>query len=382
MAFFCEVYYTNIVGDNMKKEKTVNVNIFILLICALLPAISIFISKATVIRPILWISAIILLSISIKIRSKLSLIKTMILALVFFGVSIVADGIVVYTFKRIPVFSYNIVSNENSIVYTSIGMKVWQCDKKNPKELIVDPFYNNGYMCNPEDITSIDSNAFLNAVIENHSEYHNKYVKITGKISRKAGQNAIEMRPYSTKEITMNGYVEFADNITLRIIFNNEKLLDDYDVYDEKTVVGVIKNIENNANKYIVYMYDSKVVSSINLNEYTITITSSKKCTTEPKQIFSNEKNNIYTYCIEDAVISYPENKYELPQALSSNKISIDDIYNGSEETEKSETDESIIYRFEEYSVLVCDQKLSKDIYIGKKNMKFSDVTCQLKVEQ
>lgn len=366
----------------MKKEKTVNLNIFILLICALLPAISIFISKATVIRPILWISAIILLSISIKIRSKLSLIKTMILALVFFGVSIVADGIVVYTFKRIPVFSYNIVSNENSIVYTSIGMKVWQCDKKNPKELIVDPFYNNGYMCNPEDITSIDSNAFLNAVIENHSEYHNKYVKITGKISRKAGQNAIEMRPYSTKEITMNGYVEFADNITLRIIFNNEKLLDDYDVYDEITVVGVIKNIENNANKYIVYMYDSKVVSSINLNEYTITITSSKKCTTEPKQIFSDETNNIYTYCIEDAVISYPENKYELPQALSSNKISIDDIYNGSEETEKSETDESIIYRFEEYSVLVCDQKLSKDIYIGKKNMKFTDVTCQLKVEQ
>ena len=269
----------------MKKEKIVNVKVFILLICALLPAISIFISKATVIRPILWISAIILLSISIKIRSKLSLIKTMILALALFGVSIVADGIVVYTFKRIPVFSYNIVSNENSIVYTSIGMKVWQCDKKNPKELIVDPFYNNGYMCNPEDITSIDSNAFLNAVIENHSEYHNKYVKITGKISRKAGQNAIEMRPYSTKEITMNGYVEFADNITLRIIFNNEKLLDDYDVYDEITVVGVIKNIENNANKYVVYMYDSKVVSSINLNEYTITITSSKKCTTEPKQI-------------------------------------------------------------------------------------------------
>ena len=96
----------------------------------------------------------------------------------------------------------------------------------------------------------------------------------------------------------------------------------------------------------------------------------------------NNEKNNIYTYCIEDAVISYPENKYELPQALSSNKISIDDIYNGSEETEKSETDESIIYRFEEYSVLVCDQKLSQDIYIGKKNMKFTDVTCQLKVEQ
>ena len=67
---------------------------------------------------------------------------------------------------------------------------------------------------------------------------------------------------------------------------------------------------------------------------------------------------------------------------ISSNKISIDDIYNGSEETEKSETDESIIYRFEEYSVLVCDQELSKDIYIGKKNMKFTDVTCQLKVEQ
>lgn len=366
----------------MKKEKTINMNIFILLICALLPTISIFINQATVIRPILWILSIIILSFSIKIRNKLSSIKTIVVALAFFGVSLIADGIVVYIFKRIPVFSYNIVSNENSIVYTSIGMKVWQCDKENPSELIVDPFYNNGYMCNPEDITAIDSNAFLNAVIENHSEYHNKYVKITGKISRKAGQNAIEMRPYSSTEITMNGYVEFADNITLRIIFNNEKLLDDYDVYDEITVVGVIKNIENNSNKYIVYMYDSKVVSSINLNEYSITITPSKECTTEPKQIFSSVANNIYTYCIEDIVISYPDNKYELPQALSSNKISIDDIYTGSDNIEKSETDASEIHHFEDYSVLICDQNLSKDIFIGKKDLKFTDVTCQLKVEQ
>lgn len=366
----------------MKREKTINMNIFILIICALLLAISICISKATVIRPILWISSIIILSLSIKIRSKLSITKTIILILTFFVVSLIADGIVAYNFKKIPVFYYNVVSNENSIVYTSIGMKVWQCNKDSYEDLLVDPFYNNGYMCNPEDITPIDSNAFLNAVIENHSEYHNKYVKITGKISRKAGQNTIEMRPYSTSEITMNGYVEFADNITLRIIFNNEKLLDDYDVYDEITVVGVIKNIENNSNKYIVYMYDSKVVSSINLNEYSITITSSKKCANDPKLIFSNETSNIYTYCIEDAIISYPDNKYELPQALSSNKILIDDIYSGSEEIETNEEDESVIHRFADYSVLICDPKLSKDIYIGNSDMTFKDVTCQLKVEQ
>lgn len=367
----------------MQNEKTININFIILIICIILLTTSIVINEANFIRPLMWIIAIILICINLKLKNKIKTSKIIILSLSLLTISIVVDGIIVYTFKRIPIFSYNIISTEKTVVYNSIGMRVWQCDKNKFDNLIVDPFYVNGYMCDAEDITPIDSNSFLNAVIENHSEYHNKFVKINGKISKKNGQNYIEMRPYSTSEITMNGYVEFADNITLRIIFNNsEPALDNYDIYDEITVVGIVKNIENKSNKYVIYMYDSKVVSSINLNEYTVTITSSKECLVEPKLIFKSDTQDIYTYCIEDAIISYPDNKYELPQALSANKIAIDDLYSNSEQLEKHQDNNSTIYRFESYSILVCDQTLSKDIYIGNSAMTFNDVTCNLKVEQ
>ena len=49
---------------------------------------------------------------------------------------------------------------------------------------------------------------------------------------------------YIETDVKVNGYVEFADNITLRILFNEqESILDNYDVYDEITIVGVIKNM-------------------------------------------------------------------------------------------------------------------------------------------
>lgn len=366
-----------------RKEKVINVNFIILLICIILLTTAIFINKSTPIRPILWILAIILLSLNIGLKNKFKATSTIFFILIFLIISIVSDGIIVYTFKRIPIFSYNIISTEKTRVYHSIGMRVWQCDKNNYSNLIVDPFYKNGYMCNAEDITAIDSNSFLNSVVENHAEYRNKYVKIRGRISKKAGQNLIEMKPYTSTNNSINGYVEFADNITLRIIFNeSEPLLDDYDVYDEITIVGIIKNIENNSSKYVIYMYDSKVVSTINLNEYAITITSSKECLMEPTLIHSNDQNDIYTYCIEDAIVSYPDNKYELPQALSSNKISIEDIYSNSIEEEKHPDNNSIIYRFEDYSVLVCDNKISKDIYIANQSLAFEDLTCKEKVEE
>lgn len=366
-----------------RKEKQLNINLIILIICIILLTTAIFIYKSTPIRPILWILAIILLSLNIGMKNKFKTTSTIFFILVFFCLSIIADGIIVYTFKRIPVFSYNIISTEKSMVYHSIGMRVWQCDKNNYNNLIVDPFYKNGYMCNAEDITAIDSNSFLNSVVENHNEYRNKYVKIQGKISKKSGQNLIEMRPYKATSNSINGYLEFADNITLRIIFNNaEPLLDNYDVYDEITVVGIIKNIENNSSNYVIYMYDSKVVSTINLNEYAITITSSKKCTTEPILIHSNEKNDIYKYCIEDAIVSYPDNKYELPQALSSNKISIEDIYSNTEDIDTHPENNNKIYRFDDYNVLVCDSNTSKDIYIANKKLDFDDITCKLEVEE
>ncbi len=367
----------------IEEEKIINLNFISLIISILLVSAAILINKSTAIRPIMWLIGIILFAINLSRRNNWKKINTIFFILVVLVMSIISDGILVYSFKRIPVFTYNIVSKDNTIVYHSLGMRVWQCNKDNTDDLIVDAFYTKGYMCNAEDIEVIDSNTFFNSVVSNYSDYRNNYVKIRGKISKKSGLNYIEMQPYSTTSITLNGYVEFSDSITLRILFDEKTTsLEKYDLYDEITVIGVIKNLETSGNKHTIYMYESEVLSELNLTEYIITITSANKCIAEPTLLHSNEKSDIYTYCISEATITYPDNVYELAHALSSNKITIEEIYAGSLSEEKNKENNNTIYHFDEYSVLVCDQNASKDIYIGPSNLSFNSVDCKVKVEE
>ena len=362
----------------MKKnanDKTIKLNFILIILSIILLIISFIINKSTVIRPIFWIIAISLLGLNIFYNNKLKITTIIIVILLFFGGSIILDGILSVTFKRIPVFAYNIITSGNTKVYNAIGIRIWQCDKNDYKNIIVDPFYKDGYMCDSENIDVLDSNSFLNSIVSNYSEYKNKYIKIKGKISKKTGQNYIEMQPYEVKSITVNGYVTFADNITLRILFkNNSKELDDFDIYDEITVLGIIKNLEMEDNKYIVYMNESEVISNINLKEFNISVTESNSCNTDKKLIFSNETNNVYNYCLEEMIVSYPDNnKYEIAHALSSNKLNISDLLIDPVDTINNEKENMIIYRFESYSALVCN---NKDIILGKKDMSFDDMVC------
>ena len=38
--------------------------------------------------------------------------------------------------------------------------------------------------------------------------------------------------------------------------------------YDDITIVGVVKNLETSNNQTVIYMYEGKVVSNIDLNDY------------------------------------------------------------------------------------------------------------------
>jgi hypothetical protein len=367
-----------------KQKEKFKLNKLLTLISIILIISSVLVTKVIVIRPILWLLSIFLLAINIKKNNNYKTSSVIILSIIMLLSSIVIDGVIVVTLKTIPVFSYNIISTEKTRVYNSVGIRVWQCDKKNYKDLVVDPFYKKGYMCNAEDIEVMDINTFLNLVVQNHSEYKDSYIKIKGKISKKTGQNYLEMRSYIETDVKVNGYVEFADNITLRILFNEqESILDNYDVYDEITIVGVIKNMDTDANSnHVIYMGDPKVISTINLDEFDITVTIPKKCSKETTELYKTKDYTLYKYCIDEFIVRYPDGQYELPSTLSSGKMTIDQIYKNNPEVEKSTTDGSIIYRTEDYSVLVCDTTKSKDIYIGNKKMKFSNVKCKEIVEE
>lgn len=366
------------------QNKSKKTNIILLIVGLILIVTSFIINYIPGIKPILWIIGTIITLIFFIKKYHVNKILALFIFICIFIVSVVLDGLIVIYFKRIPVFSYNIINTKTARVYNSIGIRVWQCDKNNYQDLIIDLFYNKGYMCNAEDLDTIDSNAFLNSVIENYSDYKDTFVKINGHISKKTGQNYIEMKPYETRDITINGYVSFADNITLRILFNeNEPELDNYDVYDEITIIGKVKNLEESNRRYVIYMYDSKVASSVYLNDYSISVTSDDKCTLGKDIIFSNENSVVYTYCLNNITVNYPNNKkYDLANALSSNKLSVDQIISESKSTKNSEEDKSVLYEFNNFNILVCDKTTSKDIIFGNKNMNFTNVICDSKVQE
>lgn len=367
---------------NKKKQSKYKINFTSLFISLFIIFLTILVNEATPIRPIMWLLAIILLTINILTNCKPKAIYGVFIFLVVLIISFVVDGLTSIAFNHIPVFTYNITNVGKTRVYNSIGLRIWQCDKANKEALIVDLFYNNGYMCDAEDIDVLDSNSFLNSIVANYSEYKNKYIKIKGKISKKTGQNYIEMQPYENSTNALNGHAIFADNITLRIFFKNKtEELDNYDVYDEIIIVGVIKNLDSSNSKYYIYMDEAKIVSNINLNEYSLTITKEKTCT-EQRLIHSNLTNNVYTYCLQDIIVTYPNIHYDLASALSSNKLQLEELYSNPLEEIPSEDDDSRIYRFSDYSILICDPTISKDVIIGEKKMTFDKVTCNRIVEQ
>lgn len=356
------------------KEKN-QLNKLLLLVSVILIITSLLMKTSNAIRPILWIIAIIVFAINLKRNTKFTKSKTIIISLIILFASIIIDGVIVYTFKRIPVFTYNIIKKDNNIVYNSLGLRVWQCNEDDYDNLTVVPFYKKGYMCNAKEIETVDINTFLNSVVQNHDEYKNNYVKIKGKISKKSGINSIEMRPYTKTENQVNGYVEFSDNITLKILFKDNSInLDSYDVYDEITIVGIVKNMESNQGNHTIYMSDAILVSSINFEEYSLTVTKEKKCSKEAVAMYSNDEIALHKYCLKEVLVTFPDGQYELSSTISSNKITIDSLF---KDPVKQETDAngSELYKFEDYSILVCANK--KDIYIGHTKLKFTDIKCK-----
>lgn len=311
--------------------------------------IALLINKSIIIRLLISLMSIGLITTGICYHEKKikKLIPFIIILILF--VTMIIDTVSCTVFKRFPIYSYNIITDKKTKVYNAIGITVWQCDKEN-QDLIVTPFYTKGFTCNPEDMDAIDSNSFLQAIVKNYDEYKNNYVKIKGKISRINGDNIVEMQPYEETDMTINGYVSFADNIVLRIILNENNQLDSYDIYDEITVVGLVKNMTTDNGVTYIYVNDSKVVSNINLDDYKINVITNKECNDNVSLIYNSETENLYSYCLSDVMISYDdENTYELSAALSSGKITIDNIIS------QMNNKEDNFYTSKLFNIIKCD---------------------------
>lgn len=354
-----------------KKNEKESLKIKLYISSILFFIIAILMNDTLIIRLILTILSMIEMITAILLNEKELKKKFPICIISVFISYIVIDTIVVITINRIPIFSYNIITSNNVRIYNSLGTRVWQCDKNDYKNVKVDLFNSHGYMCSIDDIPTLESNAFINSVIENYDEYKNQYVKIKGKISKKQGQSYIEMKAYKNEDVTINGYVTFSDDITLRIMFKEQnKMIDEYDVFDEITIVGIVSYLETKNNNNVIYITDGEIKSSLDLKEYEIKINDQTKCE-EERIIYSNNKYSLYSYCIEDIIIDFKnENAYELSSVLSSNKIALSEFYNNAKKTEK---DSMILYENDNYNILYCNDS---KIIIGNKNLSFENNTC------
>ncbi len=363
-----------------RKNKKKKIDYTSLLLAIAIIVIIYLINRLLFVRPILWVIAIVLFTIFIKQYIKMNKRVMLLNIVVLFFISIVLDGIIVTVFKRIPAFTYNVISSEKIKIYYSPGLRVWQCNENSYKDLIVSQFYNKGYVCDANDITSIDINSFLSSVVENYDDYGNKYVKINGKISKKNSRVSIEMRPYTESEIKVNGYVEFSNNIVLKILFEKpDDILDNYDVYDDITILGLVKNLDGTSGNYTIYMDNARILSTTNLTDFEITVTPESKCG-EKNLLVENDKQRLSSYCLSEIFVSYEDTTSELVDTISSNKLDISDLYTNSINKETDDNGNTM-YHMNNYNVLVCNEQTSKDIIIGKKNMKFNDVVCEQKIE-
>ena len=361
-----------------KKEKF-KVDSTLLLIGIIVGLISLIIKKFTPVRLVIMVVATVIITMSIVNKNKVfrkypRYIFVTFLVILF--ATFLADTIAVAMLHRVPVYTISIVSTEKARVYNGIGFRVWQCDKNNFDNLVVDMFSSKGYRCDGEDIEEMDSNSFINSIVTNYDDYKNQYVKIRGKISGKSGRTGFDMQAYTEDEITVNGYVKFADNITLRVLFNEpESKLDNYDIYDDIVVVGQIKNLETTGSKYVVYMSDAKILSSETYSTYTITANREYECSSQSEYIEMADYN-VYTYCLEpDINVSLNGKNYELSSVLSSGKVTIKDILSKTSTIESDENGNKI-YKYKNYNVIKCNPEKSKDIIIASRDTKIDQVTC------
>ena len=147
----------------MKKKKKNIYNYKILIIGLIIAIIPLCFNKLSAFRLLLNLIGIIVITVSFK---KKDFRTNAIIFIILLAASIFIDSIVSTTFARIPIYTYNIVTTKNTRVFNSVGYRVWQCDINSTKNMKVDQFYSKGYMCDPNNIEQIDSNSFLNSVID------------------------------------------------------------------------------------------------------------------------------------------------------------------------------------------------------------------------
>ena len=322
----------------------------------------------SIIRLILLALGIFLITLSLVFFKKRNIFLIILTPIILICLSYAIDTFLFYQFNRIPLFVYEIESSSKMRTYNSFFYRIFDCNGK----LSLDYGYTGDYVCEEDDLDTIDINTFLADPTKSYEEYHNKFVKLSGKISKISGAEAIELSSYTIGDNTLNGYVNFNTNYVVRV--NVAESLSAYRIYDYITVIGRVASKTEENGTTVISLEDTMLIPSDIYDTYSYELVNSS--TAELTSLVSEQ--NYYLYGISALNVKYANDAiYELSYLITDSRITLDDIISEASATNLYDEEEVLqakLYELDKFNVLVCEN--DKKI-IGNKDFDLTIDLCK-----
>lgn len=301
---------------------------------------------------------IFLITLSLVFAPRRNVFLIMLTPIILLCLSYALDTFLFYKFSRIPLYVIEEKSNDKVSTYNSFFYRIYNCDGN----LTLDYGYNKSYVCADEALDTININDFLIDPVKTYDEYKDKFVKITGKVSKLSGEESISLSAYTVGTDSLNGYVNFNTNYNLEVAINES--LSQYRIYDIITVIGRVSSITDKDGVYTIKLSDAKLLPSDIYDSYTYEIVRS-----DSKDLVSMVKGQeYYLYGLSALNVKYAnEAIYELSYLITDSRITLDDIVENTSATNMYDEEEVLVaksYELEKFNVLVCEN--DKTIFANK----------------
>ena len=312
-----------------------------------------FFNTYNIIRLISVLLGIVLITISLIFKENKNIYLIIIVPLILIVLTYSLDVLLYVELSKIPIYIYELKSNDKISTYNSFFYRIYNCEN----ELVLDYGYEKRYACSVDSLEEIDINTFLINPLESYQENKNKFVKISGKVSKISGRDNMELNAYTLVDDSLNGYVNFSQDYKVSISLDED--LSGFRIYDYVSVVGRVARYENGT----IFLEDAYTISSDIYNEYDYEIEENDSTD------LVNLTGNYYLYGISSFHISYaPDAIYELSYLITDGRISIEDIVNDTG-GEILRNDELVTvakkYDLNDFNALVCE---NEKIILANKN--------------
>ncbi len=301
-----------------------------------------FINIYSIYRLISLAIGIILIDVYLATNQKINIFLLLYLPILLIIFTYSIDYIKTYTLNLKPIYVLENKINSDVSLYNSLFYRIYKCGNN----YVFDNEYQKDFVCDTQLIQNIDVNKFLNSAADSYKKYHHDFIKVTGKISKISGTSSVELKEYTVKDNSINGYVNFIDTHKLVAKLNDVNLTG-YKIYDYITVVGLLDSYDKDSGT--LTLINAKLEANNLYDDYEMQIIEGE-CSNSIKEY----TDNLYTKCVSNVYLDYKIDKYELSYAIKDGKVILDSIL---AQGEKELKDGKILYKLPKFNILSCNRE-------------------------